>query len=47
LSGHGRGCALEGEFNDNRARVFGTPQEVELDLKSGDVAFADAVKQGD
>src|SRR6202171_1600517 len=37
----------EGEFDDNRARVFGTPQEVELDLKSGDVAFADAVRQGD
>lgn len=37
----------EGEFDDNRARVFGTPKEVELDLKSGDVAFADAVAQGD
>jgi proton glutamate symport protein len=37
----------EGEFDDNRARVFGTPAEAELDLKSGDVAFADAVAQGD
>jgi proton glutamate symport protein len=37
----------ENEFDDSRARVFGTPEEVELDLKSGDVAFADAVKQGD
>jgi proton glutamate symport protein len=37
----------EGEFDDNRARVFGTPAEAELDLKSGDVAFADAVRQGD
>jgi proton glutamate symport protein len=37
----------EKEFDENRARVFGTPQEAELDLKSGDVAFADAVKQGD
>jgi proton glutamate symport protein len=36
----------EGEFDDNRARVFGTPAEAELDLKSGDVAFADAVAQG-
>src|SRR6202023_2805096 len=35
----------EKEFDEKRARVFGTPQEAELDLKSGDVAFADAVKQ--
>src|SRR5436309_3130763 len=32
----------EGEFDDNRARVFGTPAEAELDLRSGDVAFAEA-----
>src|SRR6266516_286669 len=37
----------EGEFDEKRARVFGTPAEAELDLKSGDVAFADAVAQGD
>ncbi len=37
----------EGEFDDDRARVFGTRKEVELDLKSGDVAFADAMRQGD
>jgi proton glutamate symport protein len=37
----------EGEFNDQRARVFGTRAEAELDLRSGDVAFADAVAQGD
>ena len=37
----------EGEFDDQRARVFGTPAEAELDLKSGEVAFADAVAQGD
>jgi proton glutamate symport protein len=37
----------EREFDENRARVFGTPAEAELDLKSGDVAFADAVAQGD
>jgi proton glutamate symport protein len=35
----------EGEFDDNRAKVFGTPAEAELDLKSGDVAFAEAVEQ--
>jgi proton glutamate symport protein len=37
----------EGEFDDKRARVFGTAAEVELDLKAGDVAFVDAVAQGD
>jgi len=37
----------EREFDDKRARIFGTPEEAELDLKSGDVAFADAVAQGD
>jgi proton glutamate symport protein len=37
----------EREFDDERARIFGTPAEAELDLKSGDVAFADAVAQGD
>ena len=37
----------EREFDDERARVFGTPEEAELDLKSGDLAFADAVAQGD
>jgi proton glutamate symport protein len=37
----------EGEFDDKRARVFGTSAEAELDLKSGNIAFADAVAQGD
>jgi proton glutamate symport protein len=37
----------EKDFDDQRARVFGTPEEAELDLKSGDLAFADAVTQGD
>jgi proton glutamate symport protein len=37
----------EREFDENRARVFGTPAEAELDLKTGEVAFADAVAQGD
>jgi proton glutamate symport protein len=35
----------EGEFDDERARVFGTSEEAELDLKRGDVAFADTVRQ--
>ncbi len=37
----------EGEFDDERARVFGTPAEAALDLAYGDVAFAEAVRQGD
>ncbi|MDQ2918770.1 MAG: cation:dicarboxylase symporter family transporter [Verrucomicrobiota bacterium] len=37
----------EGEFDDKRARVFGTPEEVRLDLASGDLAFAEAAQQGD
>jgi proton glutamate symport protein len=37
----------EKEFDETRARVFGTPAEAELDLKTGEVAFADAVGQGD
>jgi hypothetical protein len=37
----------EKEFDESRGRVFGTPAEAELDLKTGDVAFADAVAQGD
>jgi len=37
----------EKEFDDNRAQVFGTSQEAELDLKSGDIAFADTVAEGD
>jgi hypothetical protein len=45
----------EHEFDDQRAAVFGTPGEIELDPKSGDIAFAESagkspsptVKQGD
>ena len=29
----------EGEFDHNRARVFGTPAEAELDLRSGDTCL--------
>ena len=32
----------EGEFNDAKARVFGTPAEVKLELKEGELALADA-----
>ena len=36
----------EGEFDDERARVFGTPEEARLDLREGELAFADAVAEG-
>ena len=36
----------EGDFDDERARVFGTPEEARLDLREGEVAFADAVAEG-
>jgi proton glutamate symport protein len=32
----------EGEFDDSRARIFGTAEEAELDLRSGQVALAEA-----
>jgi proton glutamate symport protein len=37
----------EGEFDERRARIFGTPEEARLDAKSGEIAFADAARQGD
>src|SRR5205823_4887714 len=37
----------EGEFDDRRARAFGTPEEVALDLKEGEPAFAEAARLGD
>ncbi|MFL6531635.1 MAG: dicarboxylate/amino acid:cation symporter [Chthoniobacterales bacterium] len=37
----------EGEFDDQRARVFGTPAEAKLDLEAGDVAFAESARSGD
>ena len=33
----------EGEFDDQRAAVFGTREEIELDLRKGETAFAEAV----
>ena len=37
----------EGEFDDERARVFGTPEEAKLDLKHGEPAFAEVAVEGD
>ena len=37
----------EGEFDDERAKVFGTPAEAKLDLKKGEPAFASAAAEGD
>ncbi len=36
----------EGEFDDQRARLFGTPDEIWLDTQEGEVALAEAAKQG-
>src|SRR5262249_7583273 len=41
------GARWEGEFDDRRALVFGTPAEAELDVKMGNAAFASAVAQRD
>jgi proton glutamate symport protein len=37
----------EGEFDDERAKVFGTPAEAKLDLKHGEPAFASAAAEGE
>src|SRR6266705_1251703 len=37
----------EGEFDDKKARVFGTSEEVKMELAEGDVAFAEAAAAGD
>jgi proton glutamate symport protein len=37
----------EGEFDDEKARVFGTPEEVRRELAAGDLAFAEAAAEGD
>jgi len=37
----------EGEFDDERARVFGTPEEARLDLAEGEPAFARSAAIGD
>lgn len=37
----------EGEFDDERARAFGTSEEARLDLAAGEPAFARSVRMGD
>ena len=37
----------EGEFDDQRARVFGTPEEIRYDLAAGEPAFVKSVQMGD
>jgi len=37
----------EGEFDDERAKVFGTPDEARLDIQHGEPAFAAAAAEGD
>jgi len=36
----------EGEFDDDKARVFGTAEEVRRELAAGEVALADAAAEG-
>lgn len=36
----------EGEFDDTRARAFGTSEEIKIDLAAGEPEFADAARQG-
>src|SRR5438270_10418726 len=36
----------EGEFDDERARVFGTPQEAAYEQARGELAFAEAAATG-
>jgi len=36
----------EGEFDDERAKVFGTTEEIKLDMKEGEPAFASAAVEG-
>jgi len=37
----------EGEFDDDKAQVFGTPEEARRELAAGDLAFAEAAAEGD
>lgn len=37
----------EGEFDDKRAEVFGTPKEARMELAAGELAFAEAAAEGD
>ena len=37
----------EGEFDDERAAVYGTPAEAQYDIKHGEPAFAAAAIEGD
>ncbi len=40
------GNCWEGEFDDTKARVFGTAEEVRRELAAGEVALADAAAEG-
>jgi len=37
----------EGEFDDEKARVFGSSEEVRRELAAGELAFAEAAAEGD
>jgi proton glutamate symport protein len=37
----------EGEFDDEKARVFGTPEEARREAEAGEMVFAEAAAEGD
>lgn len=49
--GNGLACAVvarwEGEFDDHKAKVFGTPEEIRLDTEEGNLAFAQDASKGE
>ncbi|MBP6673564.1 MAG: cation:dicarboxylase symporter family transporter [Bacteroidetes bacterium] len=49
--GNGLACAViarwEGEFDDHKAKVFGTPEEVRLETEEGNLAFAQDASRGE
>lgn len=49
--GNGLACVVvarwEGEFDDHKARVFGTPEEVLLETEEGNLAFAQDASKGE
>ena len=49
--GNGLACVVvarwEGEFDDQKAKVFGTPEEARLEMEEGNLAFAQDASKGE
>ncbi len=49
--GNGLACVVvarwEGEFDDQKAKVFGTPEEIRLETEEGNLAFAQDASRGE